>query len=326
MRRRAFIAGLGGAAAWPLAARAQTDRVRQIGTLMNFAATDQVGQGMLGAFRQRLQSLGWDDGRNVRITERYADGDAERMRAHVAELIGMKSDVVFCEGTPVVAALQRASRTIPIVFINANNPIGSGFIASMSRPGGNITGFVSFEPAMGGKWLEMLREIAPGVTRAGLVYNPQTHTGQHFPSIENASRSLAVKTVDLSFRNTDELERTLERFSHEANSGLLVLPDNTTSLHRDFIVKLAARYRLPAVYPFRRFIAAGGLAFYGADEKDSARKAAEYADRILKGANPADLPVQFSTKFELVINTKAAEALGLKVTPALLTRADEVIE
>jgi ABC-type uncharacterized transport system substrate-binding protein len=278
---------------------------------------------MLGVFRQRLQSLG---GQNIRIDERYAAGDAERMRTYVAELVGLKCDVVFCEGTPVVATLQRVSATIPIVFINANNPIGSGFVASMARPGGNITGFVSFEPAMGGKWLETLRETVPNIARVGLVYNPQTHTGQHFQSIEVASRSLAIKVIHLSFHDANEIERTLGGFSREANSGLLVLPDNTTSLHRDLIVKLAARHKLPAIYPFRRFVAAGGLAYYGADEKDMARKAAEYVDRILKGEKPADLPVQAPTKFELVINLKTAKALALTVPPMLLSRADELIE
>jgi putative ABC transport system substrate-binding protein len=328
MRRRQFLGGVGAAAVvGPRGAGGQqSDRVRQIGVLMNFGPTDQAGRAILGAFQQQLQSLGWNDGQNVRLEERYAAGDAERTRAYATELVGMKVDVIFCEGTPMVAALQRTSRTIPIIFINANNPIGSGFIASMARPGGNISGFVSFEPAMGGKWLEMLREIAPNVGRVGLVYNPQTHTGQHFQSIDNASRSLAVKLVQLSFPDAAEIERVVEIFSRETNSGLLILPDNTTSLHRDLIVKLAAWYKLPAIYPFRRFIAAGGLAFYGADEKDMARKAAEYADRILKGSKPSDLPVQFSTKFELVINIKAAQMLGLNIAPTLLTRADEVIE
>jgi putative ABC transport system substrate-binding protein len=210
--------------------------------------------------------------------------------------------------------------------MNANDPIGSGFVASMARPGGNITGFVAFEPDMGGKWLETLREIVPNLTRVGLVYNPQTHTGQHFPSIERASRSLAVKIVRLPFYDAGGIERALNDYAIESNGGLLVLPDNSTNLHRDLIVRLATRHRLPAIYPFRQFMSAGGLACYGTDDKDQSQKAAEYVNRILNGARPGDLPVQFPTKFELVINIKAAKAIGVEVPPTMLVRADEVIE
>ena len=215
----------------------------------------------------------------------------------------------------MVAALQQATRTTPIVFVNANNPIGSGFVASIARPGGNITGLVSFEPAMGGKWLETLKEIAPDVARVALIYNPQTHTGHLFQSIDFASRALSVKVIRLPFSNAAEIDRALGDFAREPKGGLLVLPDNSTNLHRDLICTLAARHRLPAIYPFRRFIANGGLAYYGADTKELYRNLAEYVDRILKGAKPADLPVQAPTKFELVINLKTAKAIGLTVPP-----------
>ena len=328
MRRREFITLLGGAAvAWPLAARAQqAEPVRRIGVLMGLAESDPEARSLTSITRHRLGELGWSDGRNIRIEDRWTAGDNNRLRAYAAELAQLKPDVIVCEGTPVVAALQQATRTIPVVFVNANNPIGSGFVASIARPGGNITGFVSFEPAMGGKWLETLKEIAPDVARVALIYNPQTHTGQHFQSIESASGVLSIKTIRLPFRDTADIERALGDFAHEPKGGLLVLPDNSTNLHRDLICTLATRNRLPAIYPFRRFITSGGLAYYGADTKDMYRKLAEYVDRILKGAKPADLPVQTPTKFELTINLKTAKALGLTIPPTLLARADEVIE
>ena len=327
MKRRDFIALIGGAAAWPLAARAQRpDQMRRIGVLMDYSQTDQFAESLLRVFRERLESFGWSDGRNIRIDYRWAAGDADLLRSYSAELVGLKPDVIFGRGTPVVAALQAATGTVPIVFMNANNPIGSGFIASIARPGGNITGFVAFEPDMGGKWLETLREIVPNITRVGLVYNPQTYTGQHFPSIELTARSLAIKIVRLPFHDAGGIEQGLSDYALESNGGLLVLPDNSTNLHRDLIVRLATRHRLPAIYPFRQFMAAGGLACYGADDKDQSQKAAEYVSRILNGARPGDLPVQFPTRFELVINIKASKAIGIDVPPMLLARADEVIE
>jgi len=328
MKRREFITLLGGAAAgWPLVARAQQpERVRHVGVLMGLVENDLEAQSLIDRARHRLGELGWSEGLNIRIEHRWAAGDNNRLRAYAAELAQLKPDVIVCEGTPVVAALQQATRTIPIVFVNANDPIGSGFVASIARPGGNITGFVSFEPAMGGKWLETLKEVAPDVARVALIYNPQTHTGQHFQSIEAASRSLAVKAIRLPFSNAAEIERALGDFAREPKGGLLVLPDNSTNLHRDLICTLAARHRLPAIYPFRRFITSGGLTYYGADTKDMYGKLAEYVDRILKGAKPADLPVQTPTKFELIINLKTAKAIGLDVPAALLARADEVIE
>jgi putative tryptophan/tyrosine transport system substrate-binding protein len=327
MKRREFIAIVGGAAASPLAARAQQpERIRRVGVLTGTAESDPEAQTLIRAMRQRLEQLGWSGERNIRIEDRWTAGDNERLRTYAAELEQLKPDVIVCEGTPVVAAVQQATRTIPIVFVNANNPIGSGFVASIARPGGNITGFVSSEPAMGGKWLETLKEIAPEVVRVGLVYNPQTHTGQNFQSIESVSQVLAVNAVRLPFSNAAEIETALGDFAREPNGGLLVLPDNSTILHRNLICTLAAQHRLPAIYPFRRFITSGGLTYYGADTKDMYRKLAEYVDRILKGAKPADLPVQTPTKFELIINLKAAKALGLSIPPTLLVRADEVIE
>jgi putative ABC transport system substrate-binding protein len=328
MRRRDFIKVIGGtAAAWPMTTHAQqTERIRRVGVLMGTAESDLQAQSLVGITRQRLEELGWSEGRNIRIEDRWTAGDNERLRAYAAELAQLRPDVIVCEGTPVVAAMQQETRTIPIVFLNANNPIGSGFVTSIARPGGNITGFVSFEPAMGGKWLETLKEIAPDVANVALIYNPQTHTGQHFQSIDSVSPTLAVKAIRLPFSNAAEIENALGDFAREPKGGLLVLPDNSTVLHRDLICALAARYRLPAIYPFRRFVASGGLTYYGADPKDMHRKLAEYIDRILKGAKPADLPVQIPTRFELIINLKTANALGLTIPPTLLARADEVIE
>src|SRR5450759_3648507 len=328
MQRREFITLIGGATvAWPLGARArQPERMQLVGVLMGAAESDLEAQSLISTTRHRLGELGWSEGRNIRIEDHWTAGDNNRLRAYAAELAQLKPDVIICEGTPVVAALQQATRTIPIVFVNANNPIGSGFVASIARPGGNITGLVSFEPPMGGKWLETLKGIAPDVARVALIYNPQTHTGQHFQSIEAASRSLAVKAIRLPFSNAAEIERALGDFAREPKGGLLVLPDISTNLHRDLICALAARHRLPAIYPFRRFITSVGLAYYVADTKDMHRKLAEYVDRILKGAKPADLPVQTPTKFELIINLKTAKALGLTVPPQIVARADELIE
>ncbi|MFL6797403.1 MAG: ABC transporter substrate-binding protein [Xanthobacteraceae bacterium] len=325
--RRDFITVLGGAAAWRTSAWAQQpEHIRRIGVLMDYSQADQFAESLLKAFRERLESFGWSDGRNIYITYRWAAGDADRLRSYSAELAGLKPDVIFGRGTPVIAALRAATGSIPIVFVNANNPIGSGFIASMARPGGNITGFVAFEPDMGGKWLQTLKEIEPKITRVGLLYNPQSHTGQHFPSIELASPSLAMKIVRLPFYNAGGIERALGDYAVGSNAGILVMPDNSTNLHRDLIVRLATQYRLPAIYPFRQFMVAGGLACYGADEKDQSEKAAEYVNRILNGARPGDLPVQFPTRFELVLNNKAAKAIGLAIPPTMLARADEVID
>jgi len=327
MRRREFISFLAGATTWPLVAGAQqSNATRRVGVLVALPVADVESQMQIAAFRQELQRLGWGEGGNIRIDDRWTAGDPDGLRRHATELVSLKPDVILCQGTPTVAALQQATQTIPIVFVNANDPVGFGFVKSIARPGGNITGFVSFEPAIGGKWLETLREIAPGVSRVGLVYNPETHTGQHFPSIHTAARSLGIDDVRIPFREAAEIGPKIDDFARLENGSLLVLPDNSTNLHRDLIVRLAAQHRLPAIYPFRQFVTNGGLAYYGTDLSETFRRAAEYVDRILKGARPADLPVQAPIKFELVINMKTAKALGLDVPWQLQQRADEVIE
>jgi putative tryptophan/tyrosine transport system substrate-binding protein len=327
MKRREFITLLGGATAWPLAARAQQPQPsRRIGMLLNQAAGDQDTRAWIGAFRQQLEALGWSEPRNLRIDIRFAAGELDRVRDYAADLVNSRADVLFAESTPMIAALQQATRTMPIVFVGGSNPVGSGFVLSLAHPGGNITGFISFEPAMGGKWLETLREIAPHVRRAALIYNPQTHTGQYFASIEIATRSLAIEIVRAEFREAADIERNVEDFARQPNGGLLVLSDPSTTLHRELIVALAARHGLPAIYPFRYFVTGGGLASYGVDRLDQYRRAGGYVARIFKGESPADLPVQTPVKFELAINLKTARALGLDVPPTLIARADEVIE
>lgn len=327
MRRREFIKVLGGAAtAWPLNARAQTERTRHVGVLENVAESDPYTLTMISMFRQRLQELGWSDGRNLRIEIRWSGGNTERLLAHAAEFKRLKLDAILGESTPVVAALRQASATIPIVFVNANDPIRSGFVQNLARPGGNITGFISWDSKIGGKWLEILKEIAPSVVRVGLLHNPQTYTGQQNESLAAGAAALGITLTALPFREAIDLERGIEDFARQANSGLLVLPHSSTILHRDLIVKLAEQHRVPAIYPFHAFMTSGGLAYYGASTGPQYRQAAEYVDRILRGARPADLPVQAPTKYELIINLKAAKAIGITVPASLLTRADQVIE
>jgi putative ABC transport system substrate-binding protein len=328
MRRRDFIAGFAGVAgAWPLAVYAQqSERVRRIGMLENAVEGDRDSQSMIEAFRQRVGELGWSEGRNVQIDVLWSAGDLDRLHVNAARLVGSKPDVIVGRSTPVVAALRQASTTVPIVFVNANDPIRLGFVQSLARPGGNITGFISWDSQMGGKWLEILKEIAPGVARVGLIYSPQTYTGQQDESLSAAAHTLAVTLTKLPFNEPADIEHSIEDFSREPSSGLVVLPDIRTVLHSDLIVRLTARYRVPAIYPFRPFVASGALAYYGTNTHQQYRQAAEYVDRILKGARPADLPVQTPTKYELVINLKTAKALGLAVPPSLLARADEVIE
>jgi ABC-type uncharacterized transport system substrate-binding protein len=332
MRRRAFISLLAGAAAarsllWPRAARAQqNERIRRIAVLNNLAEGDRDARAWIGAFRQRLESLGWSEGRNLKIDIRWGAGDLTRLHAYAAELVSVTPDVAFADSTPAISVLQQATHTIPIVFVGGSNPVGSGFVASLARPEGNITGFISFEPAIGGKWLGTLKEIAPRVARAALVYNPQTHTGQYFQSIESAAQSLSVELVRLAFADASDIERGIDDFARTPSGGLLVLSDPSAALHRELIVALAARHRLPAVYPFRQFVITGGLISYGVDRPDQYRRAAEYVSRILKGEKPAELPVQVPTKYELLINLKTAKALGLDVPLQLQQLADEVIE
>lgn len=328
MRRREFIALLGGAVvAWPSGTRAQhAAPVRRIGVLQPQHESDREAQSWIRAFRQRLKTLGWVEGHNVQINLRWYAGDLARLRSDAADLARLKPDVIFCMSTPTVSALQQVTKTIPIVFVNANNPVGFGFVASFARPGGNITGFVAFEPPMGGKWLEVLREVAPSVERVGLIYNPKTHTGQYFQSIETAARFLSVKLVRIAFSDATTLERRVDEFARESSGGLVVMPDASTRVNRNLIVRLAAQHRLPALYTYRLFISAGGLAYYGTNTTAQFQKAAEYVNRILRGEKPADLPVQAPTEFELVINLNAAKRIELNLSPSLLQRADELIE
>jgi len=328
MRRREFIAVMGAAALLrPRTALAQRSQpIKRIGILQNTEEGDRDKQSLIEAFQRRLHELGWTDGRNVQFEVRWSAGQVDRLRAQAKELVGLKPDVIFGEGTPVITTLRQASESVPIVFVNANDPIRFGFVQSLARPGGNITGFISWDSKMGGKWLEILKELAPGVARIGLIYHPQTYTGQQDESLAAAESTLKVALTRLPFREITELERGLEDFTREPNGGLLVLPDVSTVLHSDLIVKLAGRHRVPAIYPFRLFITHGGLAWYGTNLKQQYWQAAGYADRILRGAKPADLPVQAPTKYELVINLKAAKAINLEIPAVLLTRADEVIE
>ena len=329
MRRREFIALLGGAAAaWPLAARAQPgERVRRIGVLLPATADDPEFQARFTAFLQVLRELGWTDGRNVQIDTRWATANAAEIRRHAAELVALAPDIILANGSAVVGALQQATRTVPIVFVVVAEPVGAGFVDSLARPGGNVTGFTNFEYAMGGKWLELLKEIAPRVTRVAVLRDPAIAVGAgQFGAIQTVAPSFGVEVRPVNVRDASEIERVVMAFSHSSNGGLIVTGSPLAALHRDLIITLAARYKLPAVYFERNFVTAGGLVSYGPAFVDQFRRAAGYVDRILKGEKPADLPVQAPTKYELVINLKAAKALGIEVPPTLLARADEVIE
>jgi putative ABC transport system substrate-binding protein len=324
MRRREFITLIGGAAAaWPLAARAQqAGRMRRIGAL--FASLDE---GYLAAFAQGLAPLGWSEGRNVRIDTRQGGGEASRTRAYAAELVRLSPDVILAHGTETSRIVQQETGTIPIVFTTVTDPVGSGLVANLARPGGNITGFTNFEFSMAGKWLELLKEAAPTVRNVAVLFNPDNAAmpGQ-LHAIAIAAPSLGLQMTEAKVRNRDEIERALDGLAGVPNTGLLVLPEFLTTVHRDLIVALATRHRLPSAYAHRYFTASGGLISYGVDNNAVYRRAASYVDRILRGEKAADLPVQQPTKFELVINLKAARALGLEVPPLLLARADEVIE
>jgi putative tryptophan/tyrosine transport system substrate-binding protein len=329
MRRRDFIGVLGGAvAAWPLAGRAQQpERMRRIGVLLNAAADDAEYQARLAAFLQALALSGWTIGRNVRIDTRWATPNAAELRRHAAELAALAPDVVLAHGAGAVGAMLQATRTVPIVFPVAIDPVGAGFVASLARPGGNATGFLLFEYSLSGKWLELLKGIAPGVTRAAVLRdsaNPAA-TGQ-FAAIQSVAPSLRVEVNPINLRDAGEIERAVAALVRASNGGLIVTASGAATLHRDLIVTLAARHKLPAVYSDRSFVAAGGLISYGPDQIEQYRKAAGYVDRILKGAKPADLPVQAPTRYETVLNLKTAKALGLEVPATVLTRADEVIE
>ena len=331
MNRRGFTLLVGGVAAgWPLAARAQQpDRMRRIGVLEAFAESDREGQDRAAAFREGLQKLGWAEGRNIRIDTRWArPGDAESTERFAKELVALQPDLILSYSTPTTAALVKQTRTIPIVFANISDPVGSGFVASFPRPGGNVTGFTNMEPTMAGKWLELLKEIAPRVARVAMLFNPATATYAEYwlKPFKSAAGPFAVEAIAAPVHDASELESVVAAQAREPNGGLIVMPDTFPLDHRAQLTSLAARYRLPAVYPYRVFAELGGLLAYGNDRLDNYRRAATYADRILKGEKPSELPVQFPVKFELVINLKAAKALGLDVPVQLQQRADEVIE
>jgi putative ABC transport system substrate-binding protein len=328
MKRREFISLLGGAAvAWPLAARAQqAERMRRIGVLMGGPESDPEEQARLAAFLDGLQQLGWTDGRNVRIDIRWPAGDADR-RPYAAELVGLAPDVILASASASVAALQQASRSAPIVFANVIDPVGAGFVASLAQPGGNATGFTAFEYGISGKWLELLKEIAPHMTRAAVLRDPALAAGiGQFAAIQSNASSSAVELSAIDTRGVAEIERALVAFARKPNGGLVVTASASALIHRHQIIALATRLRLPNVYPFRYYPSNGGLASYGPNQIDQYKRAARYVDRILKGEKPADLPVQAPTKYELLINLKTAKALGLEMPPTLLARADEVIE
>ena len=328
MKRREFVTLLGGAAvAWPLAARAQQgERIRRIGVLMSVAAEGPEGQARLAAFLKGLQQSGWTDGNNVRIEHRWGAGDAERTRKYAAELVALAPDVILASGDTVVA-LRQVTRTMPIIFTIIADPVGTGIVESLAHPGGNATGFTSYEYGFGAKWLELLKEIAPSVKRVAVLRNADESAGiAQFAGIQGVAPSLGVELSPIGMRDAGEIERAMTSFARSPNGGLIVTGSAPAAIHRNLIVKLATSHRLPAVYYGRFFATAGGLISYGPDLVDQHQRAAGYVDRILKGEKPADLPVQAPTKYELVINLGTAKALGLEVPPTLLARADEVIE
>ena len=329
MRRRDVITLLGGAAvAWPLAARAQQPGgIRRIGVLMNQAADDPEGQARLIAFVQALQKFGWTDGRNVRIDTRWAAGDAERIRKYAAEFSALAPDVVLASGSFGVGPLLQVTRAVPIVFAIVPDPVGAGFVDSLARPGGNATGFLQFEYALSGKWLELLKQVAPGLTRAAVIRDPAITAGiGQFGVIQSVAQSLGVEVSPVNVRDPGEIERAVAAFARSPNGGLIVTGSALATVHRKLIINLAAQHKLPAVYVGRYFVTDGGLISYGADFLDQYRQAAGYVDRILRGEKPADLPVQAPTRYELVINLKTAKALGLTIPSGLLAIVDEVIE
>ena len=328
MRRREFILLAGGmAAGLPVAARAQQgERVRNIAMLLPGVEGNPMWR---SSFLERLQELGWMEGRNIRIERRWAQGDTGRMRAFAKEFVTLQPDLIVSGNTPITAALLRETRTIPIVFTSVADPVGSGFVESLARPGGNVTGFATLEPSLGGKWVELLKEIAPKVTRIGIIFNPETAVRQgllYSQPIKAAAASFQMEDIAIAVHSATEIESALATFARNPESGLIVIPDNFTQVHRQLITSLALRHRLPAVYAYRPMATIGGLVSYGVDNANLVRQAAGYVDRILRGEKPGELPVQQPTKFELAINLKTAKALGFTVPAALLARADEVIE
>jgi putative ABC transport system substrate-binding protein len=328
LNRRAVIGLVGGAAAWPLAARAQlSDGVRRIGALINLSADDPESTARVTAFAQTLQELGWTDGRNARIVPRWGMGDADRLHRYAAELVALAPDVIIATSSAAVAALQRATRTVPIVFVSVIDPVGGGFVERLSRPGGNTTGFALFEYSLSGKWLELLKQIVPAVTRAAVLREAMLTTAvSQYAVIQTVASSLGVEALPVEAHDLNAIEAALTAFAREPNGGLIVTGSPATVVHRDLIIRLAAQIRLPAVYPYRFFADMGGLVSYGPNSIDPYRRAARYVDRILRGEKPADLPVQAPTTYELTINLKTAKALGLTVPDMLLARANEVIE
>ena len=328
MRRREFITLLGGAAAWPRTAwTQQAQRMRRIGVFMNYAEDAPQSQARLASFLEKMQDLGWTPSRNVQFEYRWGVADADRNRRNAAELVALAPDVILASATAVTAALLQTTRTMPVVFVNVVDPVGAGFVQNMARPGGNATGFIPFEYGMGGRWLERLKQIAPGVRRVAVLQNPivASRSGQ-LGAIEALAPSFSVELSAFSVRDTGEIERTITTFARAPNGGLIIVGAPSLETYHDLIVTLAAQHRLPAVYPYRSYVAGGGLMSYGTDLVAQFRRAAGYVDRIFRGEKPADLPVQAPTKYELVINLKAAKTLGLEVPPTLLARADEVIE
>ena len=328
MRRRDFITVLGGAAAWPLAARAQQrERVRLIGILLPTTSDNLEFQARVGAFLQGLQQSGWSIGRNLRIDTRWATANADEIRRQAAELAALAPDAIVAHGASSVGAALQETRTVPIVFPTVGDPVAAGFVDSLARPGGNATGFMAFEYSLGGKWLELLKEIAPSVTRAAVFRDPTIPSGTGmFGAIQSVAPALGIEAIPVNLRDADEIKRVLSTFARSGSGGLIVTPSSLSFLHRDLIVALSAQFKLPAVYFLRPFVTVGGLVSYGPDEVEQYRQAAGYVDRILKGEKPADLPVQAPTKHELVLNLKTAASLGLDVPATLLARADEVIE
>jgi len=329
IRRRSFLTLLGGAAAgWPVVARAQQgERMRRVGLLVSGTSTDPEMQARNLALAQELERLGWSEGRNLQIDYRFGDSLPSQYQAFAKELVALRLNLFVAQTTPVVEALRKESRTVPIVFITVSDPIGSGFIKTLARPGGNLTGVMLYEEGITGKWLAMLKEIAPHLERAALVANPKTTAYDYFvQSAKATAQSLAIQLVPTPIENISTIERAIESFARLPNGGLILPPDATTTLNRDLVIAVAARHRLPAVYPWRLFVESGGLMSYGVNNVDQYRQAASYVDRILRGANPADLPVQTPSKYETTVNLKTAKALNLAVPPSLLVRADEVIE
>jgi len=335
MKRRDFITLLGGAAAascvsWPLAARAQQpERMRRIGVLMNTGQSSSDGQARLSAFRQRLQDLGWSQDRNIRIDVRWGSGDVGEIRAFAAELVALSPDVLLAYSSAQLAALSRETRIIPIVFVGVSDPVSSGYVASFARPGGNITGFTAFEASMGGKWVAILKEVAPATARVAMMVNPDTGMLQgklYSHAFESGAVALGIEPVTADVRSVSDIQAAIAALGQRRDNGLVVMPETFTTTHRENIVALAAQHRVPAISAFLQFPKSGGLVSYGPDNVDIIRRSASYIDRILKGERPADLPVQAPTKYETVLNLKTAKSLEIEVSPSLLVRADEVIE